>query len=150
MPRIVIDRLHPTCVATDTLVGANTPLFRFLVPEGKTWSYDPDKHQHLLEIIDTAAGAVVAGTNIFFYKGPNDITSARALIKQFAEGLLPTLANQANSDFAGMMRMTPFTLKAGQELQVFVFIPVGGVAADLALSTIHLELDEQDSRSPQP
>ncbi|MCK5015576.1 MAG: hypothetical protein KAS32_00775 [Candidatus Peribacteraceae bacterium] len=148
MAEIVVDQNYPTSTGTDTIVGANTPLRRVLVPEGKRWTFDPAKHQHRIGLLDTAGAALVAGSQIYLYKAGNNDTGSRVIIKQFSEGLLPTLANQANKDYSGGVSLPSFHMEAGQELQLFVFVPVGGVACDELLSTWQISLDEVDNRAP--
>lgn len=148
MAKIIIDLNHATITGTDSIVGALSPVWRALVPEGKKWTYDPDTHSFRITLLDTAGNAMAAGTRIYLHKAGNDITSARVLLKEFSEGLLPTLANQANADYSGVMKLPSTVFNSGQEFQINVTVPVGGVACDYLLSTFEIEVEESDSRAP--
>ena len=144
----MLDMTSAEATATDCTIGANTVLVRYLCPFGKTWTYDPSKHKHFY--LPQTAGPVdpTAGTRTYMYKAGNEVNGSKARIKEIVFERLPTLVNQANSQYDSVMRLTPFTIEAGQELQVFVHDTVLVVTA--ADSTHSIEVEETDQLSVLP
>ena len=144
----VLDTTSDEATVTDTVVGAPSIYVRYRCPDRKRWTYDPNKHMHFYLPQTAGPAGPTAGTRSYFFKAGNEVMGSKTRLKEIVFERLPSLANQASSDFAAIMKLPPFTIEGGQEFHVWV--DDSALVVTAADSTHSIEVDETEQAGVAP